>query len=241
MPISREQQVREAIDRFIARVRQDTEARLATLGADLLQILGDGDEAGSRVEVERLAVDVARAVARGGKQARHDLITRIISAVRRLDDASTLRGILDALAEGASAEADCTALLIVDTDTLRSYRHQGFEAGRTPADMPIDVSPLLTNVLTFRQAATVPPVGLRPDPATPAFLHVPAGRIGLVIPLVVGKQVVALVYAEGDERAPGEPGEPVWTEQLEVLVRHASARLENVTSLRTVAVLTSPT
>lgn len=62
----------------------------------------------------------------------------------------------------------------------------------------------------------------------------------MAIPLVVGKQVVALVYAVGAERVAGEPGEPVWTEQVEVLVRHASARLENVTSLRTVEVLTTP-
>lgn len=237
--MSREQKVREAVDRFVSRLRLDTDARLEALSTELLQIL-DGEGQTGPVDLERAAIDVARAVGRGGVRARHELITRVITAIRRLDEATTLRGILDALAEGTSGEADCTAVMIVDAETLRSYRHHGFDAARVPVDTAIDRSPLLTNVVMFRQAASVPSVGLRPDPQTPTFLHVPTGRVGLAIPLVVGKQVVALVYAEGAERVAGEPGEPVWTEQVEVLVRHASARLENVTSLRTVEVLTTP-
>jgi hypothetical protein len=236
--VSREQEIRQIIDRFLARVRQDVDARLETLGADLLGAIA-GNAEGGRVALERAAVDVARAVARGGGHARHDLITRIITAVRRLDEASTLRGILDALVEGASAEADAAAVLIVSAGNLQTYRHHGFEPGRAPIDLPVDASPLLTNVVTFRQAASVPPVGLSPDPQLPGFMRVPSGRVGLAIPLVVGKEVVAVVYAEGAERAAGEPGEPVWTEQVEVLVRHAAARLENVTSMRTVEVLST--
>lgn len=236
--MSREQQVRQIVDRFVARVRQDVDARLETLGAELLEAIEGSPEVG-RVALERAAVDVARAVARGGGRARHDLITRIISAVRRLDDATTLRGILDALAEGASAEADAAAVLIVSNGALESYRHHGFEPGRAPIDLPVASSPLLSNVVTFRQAATVPAVGLSPAPEVPGFMRVRPGRVGLAIPLVVGKEVVAVVYAEGPERGVDEPGEPVWTEQVEVLVRHASARLENVTSMRTVEVLST--
>jgi hypothetical protein len=236
--MSREQQVRQIVDRFVARVRQDVDARLETLGAELLDAIEGSAEVG-RVALERAAVDVARAVARGGGQARHDLITRIISAVRRLDDATTLRGILDALAEGASAEADAAAVLIVSDGTVQSYKHHGFEPGRAPIDLPVSTSAVLNNVVTFRQAATVPSAGLAPAPDLPGFMRVRPGRVGLAIPLVVGKEVVAVVYAEGAERMPGEPGEPVWTEQVELLVRHASARLENVTSLRTVEVLST--
>jgi hypothetical protein len=42
------------------------------------------------------------------------------------------------------------------------------------------------------------------------------------------------------ERTGAQPGEPVWAQHVEVLVRHASARLETVTSLRTVEVLAGP-
>jgi hypothetical protein len=64
--------------------------------------------------------------------------------------------------------------------------------------------------------------------------------VGQVIPIVVGQEVVAVVYVEGLDRTGVQPGEPVWAQHVEVLVRHASARLETVTSLRTVEVLAGP-
>jgi hypothetical protein len=95
--MSREHQIREAIDRFLARTRQATDSHLEALSSELLAVV-QGDMRTNRVDVERAAVDVARAVARGGAHARHDLMTRIVDAVRRLDEATSLRGILEALA-----------------------------------------------------------------------------------------------------------------------------------------------
>src|SRR6185295_5968000 len=102
--MSREQQVRDAIDRFIAQLRQDMDAHLEELSSELLQIVR-GDMRTSRTDLERAAIEVARAVAKGGTHARHDLISRVVIAVRRLDDAVTLGGVLDALVDGAAAEA----------------------------------------------------------------------------------------------------------------------------------------
>ena len=237
--MSREHQIREAIDRFLARTRQATDTHLEALSAELLAVV-QGDMRSNRVDVERAAVDVARAVARGGAHARHDLMTRIVDAVRRLDEATSLRGILDALALGASAVAARAAVLLVDGSTLRAYKHSGFAPGQTPNDLNVSASALLTAAVQMRQVTTVPSGGSMPDPLAPAFMRVPAGHVGLVIPLIVGREVVAVVYADGEERLSQHPGAPVWTEQVEVLVRHASARLENVTSQRTVEVLSNP-
>ena len=137
--MSREHQIREAIDRFLARTRQATDANLEALSAELLALV-QGDMRSNRVDVERAAVDVARAVARGGAHARHDLMTRIVDAVRRLDEATSLRGILDALALGASAEAARVAVLLVDDATLRAYKHSGFAPGQTPNDLNVSPS-----------------------------------------------------------------------------------------------------
>jgi hypothetical protein len=68
-------------------------------------------------------------------------------------------------------------------------------------------------------------------------MRVPAGHTGVVIPIVVAGEVVAVLYGDVDRLAAPEDG-PVWIEDLELLVRHASVRLENVTSERTVEVLT---
>jgi hypothetical protein len=237
--MSREQQVRDAIDRFLGRVRQDTDARLQTLASDLLRIV-EGEGPTSRVDVERAAVEIARAVARGGEHARHDLVGRIVGAMRQLDTATTLRGILDALADGAAEEASRVAVLLVDGAMLRSYRHHGFGPGLAPTDVAIDSTPLVAGAIEVHQAAKVPARGDRADARLPAFMRVPSGHVGQVIPLVVDREVVAVVYVEGADRSGPQPGEPVWAEQVEVLVRHASARLESVTSLRTVEVLSNP-
>ena len=235
--MSREQHVREAVDRFIARQRQATDTHLEALAAELLQIVR-GDMRTSRADVDRAAVEVARAVARGGAHARHDLISRVADAVRRLDDATTLRGVLDALADGASAEAARVAVMIVDGETLRSYRQYGFPPGVATADLPITASPLLSAAVRMRQVTPVP-AAASPDPTAPAFLHVAPGQVGLILPVVVQREAVAVVYADGPDRDGEQAGAPVWTEQVEVLVRHGSSRLENVTSQRTVEALTS--
>jgi hypothetical protein len=237
--MSREQLVRDAIDRFLTRVRQDTDVRLQALSSDLLRVV-EGDTHTSRVDVERAAIEIARAVARGGEHARHDLMQRIVSAIRRLDDASSLRGILDALADGAAGEGSRVAVLLVDGQMLRRFRHHGFGPGLEPADVDLGAVPIVAGAIEMQQTVKVPPGGGRPDTRVPAFMRVPAGHLGLAIPLVVGKEVVAVVYVDGLERADGQKGDPVWAEQVEVLVRHASARLETVTSLRTVEVLSKP-
>ncbi len=238
--MSREQRVREAVDRFVARVRQDTDTRLEELATELLQVI-QADSRSSRVDVERAAIEVARAVARGGGQARHQLMDRVVNAIRKLDDAVTLRGVLEALAEGAASEASRVAVLVLDAGILRPYRHHGYGPGLAPVEMAVEATPLLRSAIALRQTTPVPAAGDRPDARMPAFMRVVTGQLGLILPLVLGQQVVALVYAEGAAKQAKEAGDPVWTEQVEVLVRHAAARLENVTSQRTVEVLTNPT
>jgi hypothetical protein len=237
--MSRELEVREAVDRFVARIRQQTDAHLESLATELLQIV-NGDSRSGRADLERAAVDVARAVAKGGTHARHDLMSRVTEAVRRLDDATTLLGILDALALGAAGEASRVAVLIVEGSGLRSWRHHGFSPGAGPVDLDLEASPTLSSAVRLKQTTPVPPAGDRPDPTVPVFMRVAPHHTGLAMPLVVAQHVVALVYAEGEDRLSSHEGAPVWTEQVEVLVRHAASRLENVTSQRTVEVLTSP-
>jgi hypothetical protein len=231
-------QVRDAVDRFLARVRQDTDVHLEALAADLLQI-AQGDAPTSRADAERAAIEIARAVAKGGSHARHDLIARVVAAVRRLDDATTLRAILDALAEGAAGDASRVAVLVVDGETLRTHRHYGFPPGVAPGDLPLEASRTLVTAVRLRQGVSVGAAD-EIDSHSPAFMRVRTGHAGLVLPVVVERAVVALVWVEGPDRTGAEPGAPVWSDEVEVLVRHGSARLETVTSQRTVEVLTSP-
>lgn len=227
---------REAVDKFVTRVRQDVDTHLQTLASDLLKAAESRDVHGAP-DVKRAALEVARAVAKGGGQARHDLINRLADAIRSLDDATSLRATLDALARGASAEAFRVAVLVVDDEVLRPWGAFGFSAGQGPIDLPVSASPLLNACVKLRQVNHVAPSGDRPDPTLPAFMRISSGHVGLVLPLVVEDHVVALVYADGPDRPADGANGTVWTEQVEILVRHAAARLENLTSRRAVAVL----
>jgi hypothetical protein len=235
--MSREQQVRDVIERFISRVRNDTDTHLEALSSDLLAIVR-GDMRTNRDDLDRAAIEIARAVAKGGSHARRDLISRVVVSLRRLDDAMTLSGILDALADGAAEEASRVAVLVADQAGFRAYRHHGFPPGGAPVDVPVDASPFVSSAVGLRQSTTVRAGGDREDPQVPMFMRVAAGQMGVLTPIVVANTVVALVFCEGPDRGADEPAAPVWTEHVEVLIRHASARLENVTSKRTVEVLT---
>ncbi|MEI6246027.1 MAG: hypothetical protein WCQ64_13410, partial [Acidobacteriota bacterium] len=71
------------------------------------------------------------------------------------------------------------------------------------------------------------------------FMQVPVGHTGLVVPLIVGGDVVAVLYADDVGAPPEQEDAPVWTEEIDLLVRHAAIRLENLTSVRTTEVMGS--
>jgi len=231
--------VKDAVERFLARVRHNIDVHLETLGTDLVRAL---EEEGGKVSVDRLS-DLAKSASTvQAQEGKLDVLAKLVGSMRMQDEATTLRGIIEALARGASGEAARVAVLLVDGETLRSFVDFGYSAGARPADVPLDSFPALARSVADRQKLALTPAGGR-LPDVPAFMHAMSGNTGLIVPINVGAAVVAVLYAEGPER-PAGPGAhasaaSLWTEHVEVLVRHASSRLENVTSRRTVEVLTS--
>jgi hypothetical protein len=231
--------VKDAVERFLARVRHNIDVHLETLGTDLVRAL---EEEGGKVSVDRLS-DLAKSASTVQTQeGKLDILAKLVGSMRMQDEATTLRGIIEALARGASGEATRVAVLLVDGETLRSFVDFGYSGGARPADVPLDSFPVLARSVAERHRLPLSSAGGR-LPDVPAFMRAMSGNTGLVVPINVGASVVAVLYAEGPER-PSGAGAPasaasLWTEHVEVLVRHASSRLENVTSRRTVEVLTS--
>lgn len=231
--------VKDAVERFLARVRHNIDVHLETLGTDLVRAL---EEDGGKVAVDRLS-DLAKSASTvQAQEGKLDVLAKLVGSMRLQDEATTLRGIIEALARGASGEATRVAVLLVDGETLRSFVDFGYLGGARPADVSLDSFPALARTLADRQRLLLAPAGGR-LPDVPAFMRAMSGNTGLVVPISVGAAVVAVLYAEGPERPTG-PGAQVsaaslWSEHVEVLVRHASSRLENVTSRRTVEVLSS--
>ena len=228
--------VKEAVERFVARVRHNIDVHLETLASDLVRALEDE---GGKVSVDRLS-DLAKSASTvQAQEGKIDALAKLVGAMRLQDDATSLRGIMDALARGSAAEAARVAVMLIDGETLRAFSEFGYSAGVRPADVPTDSFPALAKVVSERQRLVLAPgAGRLPD--VPAFMRATSGHTGVIVPIIVAGGVVALVYAEGPERQPGSTSSAsLWTEHVEVLVRHASSRLENVTSRRTVEVLTS--
>jgi hypothetical protein len=70
----------------------------------------------------------------------------------------------------------------------------------------------------------------------PGFDQLPADRMGLAVPVIVGGRVVAVVYADAVAVAAQEQLVPSsWPELIEVLARHAGRCLEALTVQRTQA------
>ena len=228
--------VKEAVERFVARVRHNIDVHLDTLAADLVRAL---EEDGGKVTTDRLA-DLGRAASNiQAQEGKLDVLAKLVAALRLQDDASSIKGILEALARGSSSEAARVAVLLVDGDTLRSFTEFGYTAGSRPNDVPADSYAALKKVIADRArlVLTAAPGVRLPD--VPPFMRAMSGNSGVVVPVVVAGHVVALMYAEGPERDTDRPASSLWMEHVEVLVRHASSRLENLTSRRTVEVLTS--
>jgi hypothetical protein len=161
--------------------------------------------------------------------------TRLAAHIRQLDDASSLSAVLKVLSAGVMAEAKRVALLIVEPERLVAWGHFGFTDAPEPAEMALGRKGPFDVAIETRRPV---PVSRADSGYRPAFMTFPADHAGLVVPIVVGDNVVALLYADGLERHPDREEGPVWPEVVEILVRHAAMRLENVTTLRTVEVLT---
>lgn len=230
---------RAEMDRAVGDARTDAErmfrSRVESLRGELTR------EMELRLTAERAELQNAKAALKSGvREGRVDTLERLLGAVRRIDDATTLSGILEALAKGAAAETSRVAILLVEGDLLKTWGHYGFAANAGPIDVPIGHTGVLTAAVALRQTSFVPPLLEQRETATPAFMRVPVGHTGLVVPIIVGTEVVAVLYADDVARLPEHEDAPVWTEEVELLVRHASLRLESVTSVKTVAVLSRP-
>jgi hypothetical protein len=174
----------------------------------------------------------------GVREARIDTLERLLGAVRRLDEANSLTAILDTLAKGASEETSRVTILLVDGDLLKPWSSHGFAPGHAPTVIPIGTAGVLTATVALKQTSYVKPMIAR-DLTTPTFMQVPVGHTGLIVPLVVGGEVVAVLYADDVGQKEEHVDSPIWTEEIDLLVRHAALRLENLTSVRTTEALGS--
>ena len=155
---------------------------------------------------------------------------RLADAIRSLDDARGLSEVLERLVQSAGYEVDRAAMLLVKGDRLTGWRLAGF-APDGPSAKSIDLSigdAGLAGAVLESQISVSRLSDATDGPALPPFAADAGGGHAMALPVRVGGEVVAVLYA--DAARPDAPSSDArWPAVLEVLVRHASRVLEAMT------------
>jgi hypothetical protein len=178
------------------------------------------EEARAAVEAERQRGDAQMAAAQMAEPG------RLAEALATLDGADSLSDVLALTVAAAALEAPRAALFILNGPQLEEWHvpevpalSTGVVRTRGPEAGVLGVAVTSGSVSQAGHGA-----------AAPAFAGLAQGRCAVAIPLMLGEEAVGALY--GDDGAKGAPPAG-WRDALEILGRHASARLAYLTAVRT--------
>jgi hypothetical protein len=160
---------------------------------------------------------------------------RLVTAFRRLDEGQSLSQLLDVLATEAARETPRCAVFVVRGRNLQGWSFSGFDAAPRDArgvTFALDVIPDFERVIDQGARAEVHHTAFSGDDSGPLnFITLRHEDVGVAVPVIVGGQVAALVYA--DDGADVDRAVPSsWPEAIELLARHAARCLEAQTAIR---------
>lgn len=217
----------------ISSARAETDQRIAAAVAAARQ---ETDETARQTATQALVESQVAA-----RQSELAQIDRVVEAVRRFDQARSLTEVLDALGDVTSREAPRVALFLVRGSRLAGWRATGFGPAVDPRTIEVgsDESSLLWRAIASGQSLSTTDAALGERLTTP-FGELGHDSAGLAVPVRVGGETVAVVYA--DNAADGPRVVPsAWPEVVEVMARHAARCLEVLTMSRAAApIATAP-
>lgn len=223
--------VREELEQALASERQRAQGQIDAERQRLERELEAEREriraAGQAAERAESAVAEARVSERQSQLA---AIERLLESVRSISRARSLSDMLAALVRAAAAEAPRAAVLIVNGRDLQAFAQQGFGPAIGSATRISVNDGMLAQALRLAEPVVS---GDETRVRAPEFASLDADRAALAVPILVGDQVVALLYADdGGDDAPEVPA--AWPEAIQILGRHAAACLAHLTAVRTV-------
>lgn len=258
-----DEQLQRVLDTFTSRLQEEVTQQVRAVGDELAAAARAQDEltasaraeeqaAAARAHDERVVAvraeeqDAAAraqeelAAARAQQAAAEPVAAteRLANAIRAMSGARSLSEVLDTLVSGAGREAARAGVLLVRGDHLHGWRLLGFEPPFA-SDNPLTLARQDAGVIA--QAAengAIASSGPEASDTAPAFAHLPAGRGCVAVPISIGDQVVAVLYA--DEGVSPETA-TLNADSLEILARFASQRLEALTAIKAARSLTVKT
>ncbi|MDA1093367.1 MAG: GAF domain-containing protein [Acidobacteria bacterium] len=182
--------------------------------------------------VQALAAAAAEVPPREPPPPIDGVVIRVRDGIRRLDRVSRLTEALDALGSLAAAEASRAAVLTVQDDRVRGWSFSGFVPAVDPAhqvDLTLADAGLVGHAVVTGETQLVgTSAGSRSTAPAPGFAALPADGTAVAVPVTVGGEVMAVLYADDGGRKP----EAAWRQSLEILASHAGHCMEALTAAR---------
>lgn len=224
---------RLADDRAVAarEIRREVEADVAAKAAEKVSAIETRMNlllAEARSQAEQALKDSVAAARVREREVELAGVTRLLEAVRGLDGASSLSEVLDALSLAAAREAARAAVVVLRGERIQGWKLMGFgqrDANPKSVDLTLPEAGVIGMAVSAARAVTTRDG--QAAAAGPGFQVLPADRMGLAVPVIVGGRVVAVVYGDSVTLDGHDRGTPSgWPEVIEVLARHAGRCLE---------------
>jgi F0F1-type ATP synthase membrane subunit b/b' len=239
------EEMRRDYEAQVEEARKRGRAELESLGAEMEVARRAAEAEAEEVVISQLATAQAQAERRvndAAERTRTDAhqaelahAARLVDAIRTLDDARALGEVLDALADCAGREVDRAAVLLVKGERLRGWRLAGFPDAGPAKNIELDLDGAGLAGAVVRTGVTVSRPTVAPgdeqgtrQPALPPFAQSGGARHAMALPIVVGGQVVAVLYGDAP-RLDTPSSSSRWPAVLEILARHGSRALEAMT------------
>ena len=179
------------------------------------------------------AVAVARAELRAAELAATE---RLVDAIEAIGRGRSLTEILDTLVTSAARETARAAIIVMRDDRFRGWRFLGFGPAFDTAHR-IEFGSTEAGLIGEAMRTGVVVASHQPPAVSPVFAELPSAGECVAIPLVMGGEVAAVLYAdEGHLGGPGRQEGPAWTSTLNILARYAGRCLETITVFRAASV-----
>jgi hypothetical protein len=223
---------RTETEQAVRSAQAQAEKARADAGVEIARARAEGEKT-SKTASDRSDAEAIERVRIDNHQSELSRAARLADAIRNLDESHGLSDVLGRLVQCAGHEVDRAAVLLVKGERLAGWRLTGFGAGAAAPksiDMGIEEAGLAGAVLQSGVAASSPADASVARLAVPAFARDARPRQSMALPVRVGGEVVAVLYADAPRlNGPSSDAQSRWPAVLEVLVRHASRVLEAMT------------
>jgi chromosome segregation ATPase len=202
---------------------EKTAATEARLRSELATARHEADQAAANLATLRAEQEQGGRTSSANQAAQP--LDRLLNVFQKLEQSRAVRDVLAAVVDGLASEFARVAVFEVNNNHLEILRQLGFDSDRdmSKVAIPLGIESLLTDAVTTGriQSLSGPELADNNRPlfgGTPSFI--------LVLPIAVGDQVLAVVYADDSDPARTEPSSPQnHVKFAQLLLWHAVPRL----------------